>query len=201
MLHKMASSDVGKRENPSVLLWALWSVLFFKGSFAGFVVNQILPMHEMQTLQAHISVFFLCIFSENHLRVFSSSYFCSIYFGRVWFPYQTGRVPPPVKHEECKWLMRVRVVFLAKREQMLSEMLWWFPPQIRLPILPAPLLLLTQPSNPCTAWDWLSSNRCLCLWSHNYNNIVMLKAKAKRPLFHITKSHTVQREGQLFLRV
>lgn len=74
----------------------------------------------------------LVFFREPALSVSLSS-FCSIYLGRVWFPRQASRVPP-VKHKECKWLMRVS----TKREQMLSETLWWFPPQICPPSHPTP---------------------------------------------------------------
>lgn len=41
---------------------------------------------------------------------------------------------------------------MAKREQMLSEMLWCSPPRSDCPSS-LPPLLLTQPSNPYTAWD------------------------------------------------
>lgn len=122
---------------------------------------------------------FVCF--QYHLRVFcpSSLLLCLSWACMVSSSSSQG---PPVKCKECKWLMRVRAVFMAKREQMLSEMLRWFPSQIKLPILPA-LLLLTQPWRHHTARVWQSSSGCLCLLGHNYNNTLWLIAKVERPLF------------------
>ena len=140
MLRKMASCDV-MGENPSVLLCSLWSAVFLS-PHAFFVLIQTFQNRS----PAHHSGFLRCLISSTRTSVHPLHLSAVFILGVCGFlirqpagsPYH-----PPVKCEECKWLMWVRVVFMAKREQMLSEMLWWFPPHVQ---AAHPPLLLTQPS-------------------------------------------------------
>lgn len=114
-------------------------------------------------------------------------------FGCVWISSSHAGVSPPslsnIRNANGWWGWGLS--FVAKREQMLSEMLWWFPPQIRLPIPAAPPAVNTALSNPCTAWDCLSSSSCLCLWGRHYSSIGMLKAQVKGLLLHIRERGSI----------
>lgn len=197
MLHKMASSDVGIWENPSVLLWSLWSVVFFKRLFAGFVVNPIMPVRALQAYRVGSCSIFLFPAPPKSILHLSALFT----LGVCGFFIEQAGSPPLSNIEECKCVMRVRVVFVAKREQMLSEMLWWFPPQIRLPILPAPPAVKHSPLIPVQPGTDRPAAAASVSWAIITTALWCSKQKSEGFLFHITKSHTVQRERQLFLKV
>lgn len=77
---------------------------------------------------ACFSVFFYLFISSATFEYFPSS-FCSIYLGRVWFPLQTGRVPPPlsnIRNANGWWGWGLSSCLRGNR----CWVMWWFPPQI-----------------------------------------------------------------------
>lgn len=195
MLHKMAPCDVGMRENPSKsLLVALVSCVLQKKKkktifwlcgkpdianctrcrlwfipipFWGGGGEEVLCCPTSGYFVLHLSalfIFWVCV---------------------VFLITRPGSLPSLSNIRNANGWWGWGLCFVAKREQMLSEMLWWFPPQIRLPIPAAPPAVNTALSNPRTAWDCLSSSSCLCLWGRHYSSTGMLKAQVKGLLFHI----------------
>lgn len=174
--------------------WSLWSAVFCKRKkrkpFSGFVVNQILP-----TAQDAGFVLFLFLSGAGGGEVLccpTSGYFVLhlsalfiFWVCVVFLITRPGSLPSLSNIRNANGWWGWGLCFVAKREQMLSEMLWWFPPQIRLPIPAAPPAVNTALSNPRTAWDCLSSSSCLCLWGRHYSSTGMLKAQVKGLLFHI----------------
>lgn len=196
MLLKMAPCDVSMRENPSEsLLVALVScVLQKKKNICGKPDIANCTRCRLCFIPICFSVFLLFFSPAAPPQdILSFIFLLYLSFGCVWISSSHAGVSPPslsnIRNANGWWGWGLS--FVAKREQMLSEMLWWFPPQIRLPIPAAPPAVNTALSNPCTAWDCLSSSSCLCLWGRHYSSIGMLKAQVKGLLLHIRERGSI----------
>lgn len=143
MLCKMASSGVAIWENPSESLWLLWIGVFF---FYSQQWSLILPMvyNTGVTSLSYIGFLFHLLCLIPHLSALFILGACGSLITQPGSTCQTWRMQLVGEGEASLGF---------KREQMMREMLWLFPPQIRLPILHAPCsyyspLIPAQPVPP-----------------------------------------------------
>lgn len=112
VLHKMASLDVGIWETPFIFMVAVASCFFLKSIYLiltiYFMVNPVVLLHVRFKLNVQSPSAFS--YFQHHLISFifllCLSWACVV-------SSSSGQGSPPVQHKECKWLMRVRVVFMA----------------------------------------------------------------------------------------